>query len=148
MSVPDLGKTASQLGLYMLTVILGLLIHACGTLTLIFFVITRKNPLKFFRGLFQAWITALATASRYISSYKDSKNSPKYHNHRSLLISCVYLQCCDVAYHIPMSGGKQRYRFPRHSLCSSSGCHHQHGRNCLVRSSGSYFYCTNEWNHP
>ena len=64
-SVPDLGKTASQLGLYMLTVILGLLIHACGTLSLMFFIITRRNPLQFFRGLFQAWITALATASRW-----------------------------------------------------------------------------------
>ncbi|KAL3208746.1 hypothetical protein MRX96_038861, partial [Rhipicephalus microplus] len=63
MSIKDLALTAQQLGLYMLTVITGLLIHACITLPLIYFLITRKNPITFFKGMLQAWITALGTAS-------------------------------------------------------------------------------------
>lgn len=63
MSIENLSNTAEQLGLYMLTVILGLVIHACGTLTLLYFAITRKNPFTFFRGMLQAWVTALGTAS-------------------------------------------------------------------------------------
>lgn len=64
MSLPDLTKTAQQLGMYMVTVIVGLVIHACGTLSILYLVITRKNPAVFFKGMLQAWITALGTASR------------------------------------------------------------------------------------
>ncbi|XP_060768024.1 excitatory amino acid transporter 2a [Neoarius graeffei] len=62
-SINDLEGVAKQLGLYMLTVILGLIIHGGIFLPLIYFVIVRKNPLKFFMGVFQAWVTALGTAS-------------------------------------------------------------------------------------
>lgn len=65
MQIGDLGKTLSQLGLYMITVIAGLAIHAVITLPLIYFLVTRKSPAKFFKGMLQAWITALGTASRY-----------------------------------------------------------------------------------
>jgi len=51
------------LGLYMLTVITGLIIHAVITLPAIYFAVTRKNPLTFFKGMLQAWVTALGTAS-------------------------------------------------------------------------------------
>uniref|UniRef100_A0A1I8HJ12 Amino acid transporter n=1 Tax=Macrostomum lignano TaxID=282301 RepID=A0A1I8HJ12_9PLAT len=61
--IKDLTSTAQSLGLYMLTVILGLIIHSCGTLAISFFLLTRRNPVVFFRGIFQAWITALGTAS-------------------------------------------------------------------------------------
>lgn len=64
MQIGDLGKTLSQLGMYMITVIAGLSIHACITLPLIYFLVTRKNPATFFKGMLQAWITALGTASR------------------------------------------------------------------------------------
>ena len=64
LSLENLAKTAEQLGMYMITVITGLIIHAVGTLSLMYFVITRKNPFKFFKGMLQAWITALGTASR------------------------------------------------------------------------------------
>ena len=64
MSIDNLAKTASQLGMYMVTVITGLLIHSVGTLSLLYFVITRKNPAVFFKGLLQAWVMALGTASR------------------------------------------------------------------------------------
>ena len=64
MSINDLAKTASSMGLYMLTVILGLIIHTCGTLTIMYVAITRKNPIVFFRGILTAWVTALGTSSR------------------------------------------------------------------------------------
>ncbi|XP_064489916.1 excitatory amino acid transporter-like [Ornithodoros turicata] len=63
MMITDLAKMAQQLGMYMLTVITGLVIHSCLTLPLIYFAITRKNPFTFFKGMLQAWITALGTAS-------------------------------------------------------------------------------------
>ncbi|CAK9819317.1 Excitatory amino acid transporter 2 [Anthophora plagiata] len=63
MSINNLAATAQMLGLYMLTVILGLLIHAIITLPAIFWFLTRQNPAVFFRGMMQAWVTALGTAS-------------------------------------------------------------------------------------
>ncbi|XP_071551036.1 excitatory amino acid transporter-like isoform X2 [Panulirus ornatus] len=63
MSIEDLRETAQMLGLYMLTVIAGLSVHAIITLPTIFFMVTRKNPTTFFKGMIQAWITALGTGS-------------------------------------------------------------------------------------
>ncbi|XP_028812252.1 excitatory amino acid transporter 2a [Denticeps clupeoides] len=62
-SINDLEVVARQLGMYMITVIIGLIIHGGIFLPLIYFVIVRKNPFTFFMGLFQAWVTALGTAS-------------------------------------------------------------------------------------
>jgi len=66
MELPDLAVTAQQLGMYMVTVIAGLFIHFFVTLCVLYFVFTRKNPFVFFRGLLQAWVTALGTASRSV----------------------------------------------------------------------------------
>lgn len=63
MSITNLAATAQMLGLYMVTVVIGLMIHAIITLPLIYWFITRKNPAVFFRGMMQAWVTALGTAS-------------------------------------------------------------------------------------
>lgn len=52
LSIDDLAQTASQLGMYMVTVIIGLLVHAGITLPLIFFICTKKNPFTFFQGEF------------------------------------------------------------------------------------------------
>ncbi|KAG8567884.1 hypothetical protein GDO81_013816 [Engystomops pustulosus] len=62
-AIKDLETVARQLGMYMITVIVGLVIHGGMILPLIFFSITRKNPYRFYGGIFQAWITALGTAS-------------------------------------------------------------------------------------
>lgn len=61
----DPGAVGERLGMYMVTVLAGLFIHAVVTLPLLYFVITRKNPLLLFKGVLQAWVTALGTASRY-----------------------------------------------------------------------------------
>ncbi|CAL8069618.1 unnamed protein product [Calicophoron daubneyi] len=63
LEIDNLKDTAAALGLYMTTVISGLVIHSLGTLALMYFLVTRKNPYKFYKGIFQAWITALGTAS-------------------------------------------------------------------------------------
>lgn len=64
-SIADLEVVARQLGMYMVTVIVGLIIHGGIFLPLIYFIIVKEDPYKFFMGIFQAWVTALGTASRY-----------------------------------------------------------------------------------
>lgn len=57
--------TGQKLGLYAMTVVTGLAIHALCVLPLLFLILTRKNPFPFIRGIFQALLIALATSSRY-----------------------------------------------------------------------------------
>ncbi|GIY43275.1 hypothetical protein CDAR_257681 [Caerostris darwini] len=61
MAINDLAKTAEQLGLYMLTVVTGLAIHACVTLPFLYFAVTHKNPFTFFKGMLQAAATLPVT---------------------------------------------------------------------------------------
>lgn len=67
LSLDDPAKVGQMLGMYMITVLVGLVLHAAVTLPLIYFVIVRKNPLTVFIGVLQAWITAIGTASRWVS---------------------------------------------------------------------------------
>nr|O57321.1 RecName: Full=Excitatory amino acid transporter 1; AltName: Full=SEAAT1; AltName: Full=Sodium-dependent glutamate/aspartate transporter; Short=GLAST [Ambystoma tigrinum]AAB88286.1 glutamate transporter 1 [Ambystoma tigrinum] len=59
----DMGVVGGQLGMYTVTVIIGLLIHAVIVLPLLYFAVTRKNPWVFIGGILQALITALGTSS-------------------------------------------------------------------------------------
>ncbi|XP_026196312.1 excitatory amino acid transporter 1 isoform X4 [Anabas testudineus] len=59
----DLTQMGGQLGMYTITVIIGLLIHAVLILPTLYFVITRQNPFLFIAGLLQALVTALGTSS-------------------------------------------------------------------------------------
>ncbi|XP_067287686.1 excitatory amino acid transporter 4 isoform X2 [Pseudorasbora parva] len=59
----DLAQVGGQLGMYTVSVIVGLLIHGLFVLPLLFFVVTKKNPFTFIAGLLQALITALGTSS-------------------------------------------------------------------------------------
>lgn len=64
--IENMADTAKRLSIYMITVILGLIIHALFTIQLLYFITTRKNPFKFLKGMLQAWLTAIGTASRFI----------------------------------------------------------------------------------
>ncbi|XP_020558396.1 excitatory amino acid transporter 1 isoform X2 [Oryzias latipes] len=59
----DLAEVGGQLGMYTVSVIVGLFIHGLFVLPLLFFLVTRKNPYSFIGGLLQALITALGTSS-------------------------------------------------------------------------------------
>lgn len=63
LDIEDPGVMMERLGLYMLTVILGLFIHAFITLSLVYFAATRKNPFIILRGVLQALVTAFGTGS-------------------------------------------------------------------------------------
>ncbi|XP_046843140.1 excitatory amino acid transporter 2-like isoform X2 [Xenia sp. Carnegie-2017] len=51
------------LGMYMMTVIVGLFIHAFITLPIIYIVVVRKNPIPVFFGMSNAFLTAFGTSS-------------------------------------------------------------------------------------
>lgn len=63
LSLEDPGAVGERLGMYMVTVLAGLFIHALITLPLIYFFFTRKNPFLLFKGILQAFVTALGTGS-------------------------------------------------------------------------------------
>ncbi|XP_018415204.1 PREDICTED: excitatory amino acid transporter 1-like [Nanorana parkeri] len=63
LEMDDLLVMGGQLGMYTITVVIGLLIHALIVLPLLFFVVTRRNPWPFIGGLLQALVTALGTSS-------------------------------------------------------------------------------------
>ncbi|XP_059170368.1 excitatory amino acid transporter 1-like [Physella acuta] len=63
LELDDPAKVGQQLGMYMITILVGLTIHTVVVLPGIYFVITRKNPYLVMWGVIQAWVTALGTAS-------------------------------------------------------------------------------------
>jgi len=63
LGVANLSSVMSQLGLFILTVCSGIFIYQFTILQAIYMLFVRKNPFKFWWGLFQAWMTAFATAS-------------------------------------------------------------------------------------
>lgn len=69
----DITAMGSQLGMYTITVICGLFVHATIVLPLLYFIITRKNPFVFIGGLLQALVTALGTSSRYVSMWGEQE---------------------------------------------------------------------------
>ena len=61
--VPDVGALLTTIGFYMLTVLLGLAIHAFIVLPLVYFLLTRKNPYSLMIGVFPAMAFAFGTSS-------------------------------------------------------------------------------------
>eukprot|EP00112_Aurelia_sp_Birch-Aquarium-sp1_P016534 Seg3760.1 transcript_id=Seg3760.1/GoldUCD/mRNA.D3Y31 product="Excitatory amino acid transporter 2" protein_id=Seg3760.1/GoldUCD/D3Y31 len=62
-AMENIAGTFRSLGLFIATVITGIGIHSCLILPLIYFIIVRKNPFKFMKGLLEAMVTAFGTDS-------------------------------------------------------------------------------------
>lgn len=60
----NLNVVAGKLGLYLITVIGGILFHGFIVLPIIFYLFTRENPYLFVVGMAQALVTAFGTGSR------------------------------------------------------------------------------------
>ncbi|CAK6441137.1 unnamed protein product [Pipistrellus nathusii] len=63
LEMDDPTAVGQKLGFYAVTVVCGLVVHGLLILPLLYFSITRKNPLVFIRGVLQALLIALATSS-------------------------------------------------------------------------------------
>ncbi|XP_068965176.1 excitatory amino acid transporter 1-like isoform X2 [Bombus flavifrons] len=59
----SLDEVVAQLGMYFLTVLIGLFIHGFIVLPLLYFVITKKNPFRYISNMAQALVTAFGTSS-------------------------------------------------------------------------------------
>lgn len=64
LAIESFADMIGQLGLYFITVLLGLFIHGLGTIPLIFFLACRKLPYKQMGQMGQVLATAFGTGSR------------------------------------------------------------------------------------
>lgn len=64
LEMDDPTAVGKKLGYYAVTVVCGLVVHGLFILPLLYFFITKKNPIVFIRGILQALLIALATSSR------------------------------------------------------------------------------------
>lgn len=64
LEMEDFTVVAGQVGLYALTVLLGLLVHGFIVLPLLYWIVMRKPPFQFLVDMLQAIATAFGTASR------------------------------------------------------------------------------------
>lgn len=64
LEIKDLAAIVGSLGLYFMTVLLGLFLHGFGTLSVIYYICTRKLPFRVIGQLGQVMVTAFGTASR------------------------------------------------------------------------------------
>ncbi|XP_064089413.1 excitatory amino acid transporter-like isoform X2 [Macrobrachium nipponense] len=63
LSVENLGTVMSNLGLFIVTVVVGVLIWQWVFQNLIYFLFTHRNPFHFYINLLEPWVTSFATAS-------------------------------------------------------------------------------------
>ena len=63
LDVDNLGTVMTQLTMFIITVCGGIFLYQFTILQAIYFFFVRKNPFRFWATMFQAWMTAFATAS-------------------------------------------------------------------------------------
>uniref|UniRef100_A0A8C0QHK7 Amino acid transporter n=1 Tax=Chelonoidis abingdonii TaxID=106734 RepID=A0A8C0QHK7_CHEAB len=66
LEMDDPTAIGKKLGFYAITVVCGLVVHGLFILPMMYFFITKKNPIVFIRGILQALLIALATSSRNV----------------------------------------------------------------------------------
>lgn len=64
-SIESFTEMVGQLGMYFITVMLGLFIHGFATIPILFFIACRKLPYKYLGKMGQVLATAFGTGSRY-----------------------------------------------------------------------------------
>ena len=72
-AMDDILVALKLVGMFMVTVIVGLLIHVLIVLPIIYLAITRKNPYRFMKGLREAMVTAFGTDSRWVKKKKINR---------------------------------------------------------------------------
>lgn len=65
LSIESFTEMVGQLGMYFMTVILGLVLHGFLTIPIIFFLTCRHLPYKYLGKMSQVLATAFGTGSRY-----------------------------------------------------------------------------------
>ncbi|XP_012577609.1 PREDICTED: excitatory amino acid transporter 5 isoform X2 [Condylura cristata] len=83
LEMDDPTAVRKKLGFYAITVVCGLMIHGLFILPLLYFFITKKNPIVFIRGILQALLIALATSSS--ASWRTTTSTGA-----SLALSCPW----------------------------------------------------------
>jgi len=63
LAVVNLGHIMEQLGLFIVTVVVGVMIYQLIIMQLLYLAFVRRNPWPFFWSLREAWLTVFATAS-------------------------------------------------------------------------------------
>lgn len=66
-SVANIAVVIAQLGLFVFTVLAGVLLYQLVILQALYFLIKRENPFKFYWGVMPANITAFTTASTAVA---------------------------------------------------------------------------------
>ena len=63
LQVEDIASVMAQLTWFLITTSIGIFLYQLVILQAIYFLFVRKNPFRFWITMFQAWMTAFATAS-------------------------------------------------------------------------------------
>ena len=83
-TVSDIGDYAKEIGLYIVTVLVGLAIHFFVVLPLVLLLLAKRNPLPYYRALLPAMATAFGKFRDYFLCFR----------------SCLRMQlsslCCDI----------------------------------------------------
>lgn len=143
LDMQDPSTLGRKLGWYGITVLSGLFVHGLVLLPLFYFLLTKKNPFSYIRGLLQALVIALATSSRSEDWTRLDLNKTWTRLDQTgqdgadklcllILVPGLCFQLSYVAHHHEVSPGKLSRRSSDRSLCASRGRHHQHGWNCTV----------------
>lgn len=89
----DVTGTFSSLGLFVLTVTLGIVLHQALFLPLIFFLTTRRNPYTYFLSIGRAWLIGFAATSTAVA-IPEMLNACENKNHIDKRVSRFVIPFC------------------------------------------------------